>query len=62
MSTDEDCLVIAHSWLNAGRAFRLVYWPQRKHQRTPVARFTAAFEQLAARPDAFAASIEYLKV
>lgn len=61
-SNDKDCLRIAHQWLEQGRAFRLVYWPQRKHQRTPVAAFLQAFDELAARKDAFAASIEYLRV
>lgn len=62
VSNDEDCLVIARQWLEASRAFRLVYWPQHKHQRIPVTPFLLAFDELAARMDAFAASIEYLSV
>jgi hypothetical protein len=60
VSTDTDHLAIGEQWLREGRSFRLVYWSQGRHQRLPVGRFLAAFERLAAEPDAFAACIEYL--
>lgn len=60
VSTDTDTLAVGKAWLVQGRAFRLVYWQQGRSQHLPVGRFLKAFEALAAKPDAFAACIEYL--
>lgn len=62
LTTDIDCLVIASRWLDEGRPFRLIYWHQGRHQRVPIGRFLDAFDALAAKEDAFAACVEYLKV
>jgi predicted nuclease of predicted toxin-antitoxin system len=60
VSTDTDHLSIGERWLREGQSFRLVYWNQGRHHRLPVGRLLDAFERLAAKPDAFAACIEYL--
>jgi hypothetical protein len=60
VSTDIDHLSIGEEWLREGRSFRLLYWSQARHHGLPVGRFLAAFERLAAKPDAFSACIEYL--
>jgi len=62
VSTDVDCLVIADRWIDRGRPFRLLYWHQRKHQRVRVGAFLEAFEALAAKKNAFASYVEYLKI
>jgi hypothetical protein len=53
--------VIAIEWLKAGRAFRMVFWKQAHHARMSDGDFVRAFEELAAKPNAFAYSIEYIK-
>src|SRR5262249_14169612 len=61
-SSDTDCLAIGQRWLEQGRAFRMVYWHQGRHQGVRVSAFLDAFDALAAEPNAFAACIEYLKI
>jgi hypothetical protein len=62
VSTDVDCLIIAARWIEQGRRFRLIFWDQRSHQHVRVGPFLLALERLAANENAFAASVEYLKV
>jgi predicted nuclease of predicted toxin-antitoxin system len=62
LSTDIDCLIIADRWIEQGRPFRLVFWDQGRHQRVRVGPFLQALEALAAKDNAFTASIEYLAV
>jgi predicted nuclease of predicted toxin-antitoxin system len=62
VSTDEDHLIIGRRWLDQGRSFRLVFWQQGRHQHVRVADLLGGFEALAAKENAFASCIEYLKV
>lgn len=62
VSTDKDMLPIANAWLRQGRAFRLIWWDQKETQRIVVSVVLDAFEAIAAKDDAFAYSIEYLKL
>jgi hypothetical protein len=62
VSTDTDCLAIGRRWLDQGRPFRLIFWPQLPYQRVAVGPFLAAFDALAAKENAFAACIEYLDI
>jgi hypothetical protein len=61
VTSDERIHVIAMDWLAAGRTFRMVFWKHKHHARTSDGDFIAAFEELAAKPDAFAYPIEYIK-
>jgi hypothetical protein len=62
VSSDEPAQRIPKRWLREGRSFRgMVCWPQRHHQRMSDGDFIAALEHLAADPNAFGYSIEYIK-
>lgn len=52
---------VAHRWLTEGRAFRMVYW-WAEHQRIMSdGDIVRSLEAIAAKPDAFAYPIEYIK-
>jgi hypothetical protein len=53
--------VIAMQWLQAGRAFRMVFWKHAHHARTSDGDLLRALEEIAATPNAFAYPIEYIK-
>jgi hypothetical protein len=61
VTSDKGIHAIAMEWLKAGRAFRMVFWRFRHHERMSDGDFIEAFEELAAKPGAFAYSIEYIK-
>lgn len=62
VSSDEPAQEIPKRWMREGRYFRgMVCWPLRHHVRMTDGEFIAAFEELAARPGAFAYPIEYIK-
>jgi hypothetical protein len=58
---DEGVHVIAMQWLQAGRAFRMVFWKHAHHARMSDGDLVRAFEEIAAKPNAFAYPIEYIK-
>ena len=62
VSTDQDILPLANKWSEEGRPFRLIWWDQAETQRILVSVVLDAFDALAAKSDAFAYSIEYLKL
>ncbi len=62
VSTDEDMLPLAKSWLQQGRAFRMIWWEQKKTQRILISVVLDAFDAVAAKPNAFVYPIEYLKL
>jgi predicted nuclease of predicted toxin-antitoxin system len=51
----------AHRWLAEGRPFRMIYWWLERYREMTDGDMVAAFEELAAKPDAFAYPIEYIK-
>jgi hypothetical protein len=62
VTTDTDCLAIAHRWLQELRSFRMIFWPQQSYQRVRVGPFLQAFEDLAQREDPFAACVVHLHI
>jgi len=62
VSTDHDILPIANQWLREGRSFRMIWWEQMETQRILLPVVLDAFDALAAKPNAFAFPIEYLKL
>jgi hypothetical protein len=58
---DKPIRRIAHRWLAEGRPFRMVYWWLGRHREMTDRDMVEAFEALAAEPNAFACSIEYIK-
>jgi predicted nuclease of predicted toxin-antitoxin system len=62
VSTDHDILPIAKKWIQEGRPFRLIWWEQMETQRILLPVVLDAFDALAAKPNAFAYPIEYLRL
>ena len=62
VSTDDDMLAEAKTWLEQGRAFRLIWWEQKKTQRVRTSIVLDAFDAVAANPNAFAYPIEFLEL
>jgi len=52
---------IAHRWLVEGRPFRMVYWWLGRYREMTDGDMVAAFEAIAAKPNAFFYPIEYIK-
>jgi predicted nuclease of predicted toxin-antitoxin system len=52
---------IAHRWLAEGRPFRMIYWWLGRYREMTDGDMVRAFEEIAAKPSAFAACIEYIK-
>jgi predicted nuclease of predicted toxin-antitoxin system len=52
---------IAHRWLAEGRPFRMVYWWLGRYREMTDGDMVEAFPAIAAKPNAFAYSIEYIK-
>lgn len=52
---------VAHRWLAEGRPFRMIYWWLERHREMTDGDMVRAFEEIAAKPNAFAASIEYIQ-
>ncbi len=61
VTNDKRIHAIARVWLEAGRPFRMVFWGFAHHSRMSDGDFVRALEELAAKPDAFAYAIEYIK-
>jgi hypothetical protein len=62
VTSDTDCLAIAHRWLHEMRSFRMIFWPQETYQHVRVGSFLRAFEDLARREDPFAACVVHLEI
>lgn len=62
VTTDHDALVIALGWLAASRAFRMIWWAQMATQHILLPVVLDAFEAVAAKENAFAYPIEFLKL
>ena len=60
VTSDEGIHAIVHTWLKAGRPFRMVFWRFAHHARMSDGDFVGALEELANRDDAFRYSIEYI--
>ncbi len=58
---DEPIHKIARRWIDEGRPFRMAFWPLERYRRMADADMVAAFEELAAKPNAFSYPIEYIK-
>jgi len=62
VTTDTDCLAIAHRWLREMRSFQMIFWPQQPYQHFRVGSFLKAFEDLALKQDPFAACVVHLHI
>jgi hypothetical protein len=62
VTTDADCLAIAHRWLREMRSFQMIFWPQQAYQHVRVGSFLKAFEDLALKDDFFAACVVHLHI
>ena len=61
VSNDGPIERLALTWLEIGRPFRLVFWPQQDYRRWTIGELLQAFEDLAAEDDPFAYPIRRLK-
>ena len=62
VTNDRPLESIANRWMREARPFRgLVCWPQRHYRTMTDGELALAFEEIAARPDAFAYPIEYVR-
>lgn len=61
LTNDKGIHAIAHRWLREGRSFRMVYWWAEHRRRMSDGDVGEAIERLAAKADAFAYPIEYIK-
>lgn len=52
---------IARRWIDSGRPFRMVHWRHERHREMTDGDMVLVFEEIAAKPNAFAYPIEYLK-
>lgn len=58
---DEPIHKIARRWIDEGRSFRMVFWLLERYRQMTDGEMLEAFEEIAARPNAFAYPIEYVK-
>ena len=62
VTNDRPLEGIAIRWMREGRGFRrLVCWPQKHTRAMADCELAHAFEEIAAKPNAFAYPIEYIK-
>jgi hypothetical protein len=61
VTNDAGIHAIAHRWLGDGWAFRMAYWKARHLEKMSDGDIIHALEEIAAKPDAFAYPIEYIK-
>ena len=61
-STDKHMLQTGKQWVKEGRAFRMIWWQQKRTQRILLSAVLDAFEDLAADESAFLYPIAYLKL
>jgi hypothetical protein len=60
LTNDVGIHAIAHRWLAEGRAFRMIYWKAKLLWDMSDGDIVHGLEEIAAKPDAFAYSIEYI--
>lgn len=53
VTNDEGILKAAAEWLDQGRHFRMIYWPQEDYRSWTIGELVEAFEDLAAQDDPF---------
>jgi hypothetical protein len=58
---DEPIHRIARRWIDEGRSFRMVFWWLERYRQMTDSDMVVAFEEIAAKPNAFAYPIEYIK-
>jgi hypothetical protein len=58
---DDRIHTLAHQWLFEGRSFRMIFWPLERRRTMTDGDMLRAFEEIAAKPNAFAYPIEYIK-
>jgi hypothetical protein len=61
VTSDPGVHALAHSWLERGRPFRMVFWRFAHHGRLSDGDIVRALIALAENPAAFAYPIEYIK-
>lgn len=61
VTNDEPIHALAMEWLAAGRAFRMVFWKHKHHERMSDGDIVRELEEIARKPNAFAYPIEYIK-
>ena len=62
VTNDRPLEAIANRWMREARTFRgLVCWPQKHYRTMSDGELALAFEEIAARSDAFGYLIEYIK-
>jgi len=61
-STDKHLLHIGERWIEEGRAFRMIWWEQKRSQRILLPIVLDAFDDLAANERAFLYPIEHLRL
>ena len=61
VTSDDGIHATAHKWLREGRTFRMIYWWAEHRLQMSDGDVVRALERLAARTDAFAYAIEYIK-
>jgi len=62
VTNDRPLEAIAIRWMREGRRFRgLVCWPQKHYRVMTDGELAQAFDEIAAKPNAFAYPIEYIK-
>jgi hypothetical protein len=61
VSNDGPIERLALSWLDEGRSFRMVFWPQEDDRRWTIGQLVQGFENLAAEHDPFAYPLRRLK-
>jgi hypothetical protein len=61
VSNDEGILKTAAAWLEQGRSFRMIFWPQQDYQAWTIGELAEAFEELAQREDPFCYPIVRLR-
>jgi predicted nuclease of predicted toxin-antitoxin system len=53
VTNDEGILEAAAEWLEQGRPFRMIFWPQEDYRAWTIGELVGAFEDLAAQDDPF---------
>ena len=61
VTCDKRIHALAMDGLKAGKLFRMVFWRFERHREMSDGSFVRAFAEIAAKPDAFAYPIEYIK-
>ena len=60
VTNDKGMHRIGAEWIRKGQTFRMVFWAKQHHDRMTIGQFIEAFEEIAAKENAFAYPIEYI--